>query len=104
MSAVPQLSLLSDTPIARRKDPVTSKQAAAEVTSSGARAHQQNLVLGAIKRWPDLTSAELALRLGTDRWTVARRAPELRAQGLVVNGVARTCGATGKRSLTWRLA
>lgn len=96
-----QLSLLSDTPIARRVDPHTSHRAAAEITSSGERARQQNTVLSAVRRWPGLTSAEIGNRLETDRFLPARRLPECRAQGLVENGPARRCSVTGKQSLTW---
>lgn len=96
-----QLSLLADTPIARSRDPETSKLAASDITASGQRARQQNLVLGAVKRWQGRTSAELAQRLGSDRFMTARRLPELRAQGYVENGCARACGVTGKSSLTW---
>lgn len=96
--------LRSDSPIAATRDPWTSHKAAREVTKSGQRANQQNLCLGAVKQWPSSTSAELAQRIGTDRWTVARRLPELRAGGFVVNGEARVCGVTGKTSLVWKLA
>lgn len=96
-----QLTLLSDTPIARRRDPDTSKQAAAEITASGARARQQTMTLGAVKTWNGSTSAELGQRLGWDRFTTARRLPELRAQGFVENGEPRPCTVTGKQSLTW---
>ena len=99
-----QLTLLADTPIARRTDPSTSKQAAVEVTASGERARQQNLCLGAVKERPGQTSAEVGRYLKTDRFMPARRLPELRAQGLVENGQERRCSVTGKSSLTWFLA
>ena len=96
-----QLDLLSDSPIARRLDPSTSHEAAEHVTKSGARASQQRAVFDLVKRFPGHTSAELAAKSSMDRWTVARRLPELRAAWLVKNGDARTCGETGRSGLTW---
>jgi len=94
-----QLSLLSDSPIARRTDPVTSKQAAVIVTK-GLRAAQQRKVLEMVKACPGLTSAELAERFNESRFLTARRLPEMRPEH-VRNGEIRVCGVTGMRSLTW---
>lgn len=101
-----QLDLLSDSPIARRRDPDTSHEAAEHVTASGSRARQQALVIDLVRRYPGHTSAELAIKseLGggdVDRWTAARRLPELRKAWLVKNGEPRECGVTGRRALTW---
>lgn len=96
--------LRSESPVAASRDPFTSHKAAREVTRDGTRAVQQNICLGGVKIWPGLTSAELALKIRSDRWMPARRLPELRAAGLLKNGVARPCEITGRTSLTWLLA
>ena len=95
---------LSESPIAASRDPWTSHAAAREVTRSGTRAIQQNVCLGAVRMWPNCTSAELAGRINSDRWMTARRLPELRAAGLLKNGEARQCSVTGRLCLTWELA
>ena len=97
------LALFADTPIARRRDPVTSHESAREITRSGRRARQQHAVLTLVRQHPGHTSHELS-RYGIDRYTLARRLPELRAAGLVVSGEVRECTVTGKRALTWRAA
>jgi len=59
-------------------------------------------VLELVRKYPGRTSAELAAQSqGIDRWTAARRLPELRAAQLVRNGAERRCAVTGKRALTW---
>jgi len=98
-----QLSLLGQ-PIARRDDPETSKAAARDVTASGKRAKQAAECLSAVRMFPSSTSAELAVSAGLDRYTAARRLPELRSRGLVENGPARLCRVTGRAAMTWRAA
>lgn len=86
---------------ARTTDPATSHAAAAEVTANGVRDAQAAVVLDAVRKWPDLTSAELATKINLNRYQVARRLPELRAEGLVANGPARECTLMHRLSLTW---
>ncbi len=74
--------LLSDTAIARRTDPVTSKLAAAAITKSGKRIHQQAIVHAYVVNYPGHTSQELAEicqeHVGVlDRYDFARRLSEL---------------------------
>lgn len=99
-------NLLSNSAIARRQDPETSHEAAEHITKSGSRARQQNAVLDLVKRFPGMTSAELAVKSeledgGLDRATTARRLPELRKARLVKNGWDRVCTATGRKGMTW---
>lgn len=101
-----QLDLLSHAPIARRHDPDTSHEAAEHVTKNGTRARQQQAVLDLVRRFPGHTSAELAIKSelaggDIDRWTAARRLPELRSTWIVKNGEPRECGVTGRRALVW---
>jgi len=98
--------LLSDSPIARSTDPRTSHEAAA---SLGKRADQQRYVLDCVKRTPFRTSAELARDATFSkpqefqhyRYLFARRLPELRDAGYLMNGRVRPCTVTGKSALTW---
>ena len=96
-----QLDLLSNSPIARRNDPSTSHEAAEHIERTGARASQQRAVMHLVERFPGHTSAELAAKSSLDRWTLARRLPELRSAWRVKNGDKRVCGATGLRAMTW---
>ena len=81
------------TPRARRADPATSHEAAATIAASGELGRQQRVVLDGLRRWPGLTSLELAGRLRLDRYQVARRLPELEAGGLARKGAPRRVGS-----------
>lgn len=96
-----QLSLLDNSPVARVRDPNTSRKAAQVVSMNGTRAIQQMQVLEAVRNHQGRTSAELAHACGWDRVMPARRLPELRNAGLVRNGEARKCDVTGMQSMTW---
>ncbi len=89
------------TPAARRADPVTSHEAARQVTASGARDGQARDTLIALRANPGATTAELSVRTGIDRHAVARRMPELEKLGLVRRGEPKKCGATKRRALAW---
>lgn len=100
------MTLLSNVPIARRRDPSTSHESAEHITKNGSRARQQNATLDLVRRFPGHTSAELAVKSelaggDIDRWTAARRLPELRKAWLVKTGEARSCSISGRRALTW---
>ncbi|MDV3469036.1 winged helix-turn-helix domain-containing protein [Stenotrophomonas sp. C3(2023)] len=86
---------------ARNTDPDTSHEAGHELVESGTQAHQQAQVAAAVRKHAGLTSRELAFTAGLDRHMVARRLPELEADGLVVHGVARICSMSRKRCQTW---
>lgn len=86
---------------ARNTDPDTSHEAARDIVESGMQAQQQAQVAAAVRRHPGLTSRELADAASMDRHKVARRLPELEADGLVVHGVPRVCKLSGKRCQTW---
>ena len=92
-------------PLASRADPVTSHAAAADLTTSGVRAARKAAVLDFLRRQAHpITSFELARGMGIDRHDAAKRLPDLRRDGLVVNGAARACKITGRPALTWRAA
>jgi hypothetical protein len=108
-----QLSLLADTPRARRSDPVTSHLAAERIKASGKLGEQQRVVLDLVRRYPGCTSAELAAHhaiccgdlAGTDRWRIyrpmiARRLSEL-AGPHIRRGKPRVCRINGTPAGTW---
>lgn len=86
---------------ARNTDPDTSHEAARDVVDSGTQAQQQAQVESALRQHPGLTSRELAFSAGLDRHMVARRLPELEAEGLAVHGAPRICSMSRKRCQTW---
>lgn len=93
--------------IAANADPKTSHLAAEEFTKSGARKRQKTTVLEllriAVNRHGGMsrTSAELAAEWGMDRHAVARRLPDLEADGLVRRMGVRNCGVGGGPAVTW---
>jgi hypothetical protein len=90
-------------PIARDRDSVTSFKAAERVVRSGWLKGQMKLVLMGVKRWPDKTSAELAVLIGVNRYDTARRLPALQHRGLVKKGPSRLCSACGSECVIWYL-
>jgi hypothetical protein len=86
-------------PLAANSDPASSHIAAAEITANGTRAAQKLAVLEALKSLPGSTSMELAQVARLDRHRVARRLPDLEADGLVRRGA---CAVTGRQAITWR--
>ncbi|MHC1668126.1 winged helix-turn-helix domain-containing protein [Stenotrophomonas maltophilia] len=86
---------------ARNTDPDTSHDAAHHIVDSGARKAQQQRVAAAVRQHPGLTSRELADVAGMDRHMVARRLPELEADGVVVHGAPRKCRISEMRCQTW---
>jgi predicted HTH transcriptional regulator len=77
----------------------------AEKEAGTAKGHRQ-LVLDAVKNYPNHTSAELAKITGLDRVAVSRRLPDLvKIHNVVCCGVdeKRVCTVTKKRCFTWRV-
>lgn len=90
-----------ETPAARSTDPESSHMAADDITRSGKRAHQQHQAVAAVRAKPGMTSFELALATGLDRFMLARRLPDCVTAGSVVKGTPKKCTVTGKMALTW---
>jgi hypothetical protein len=90
-----------DSPIARKSDPISSKLAATEITANGTREAQQGYTVAAVRAFPGRTSQELADAARHDRYTLARRLPEVERLSLVHRGPTRRCSITGKTALTW---
>ena len=87
---------------ARRTDPWPSHAAADHVERTG-KAGQQRIRCGAaVLKNSGKTSQELSEITGIDRYELARRLPELRAQGLIRNGAeTKICNITGRPAMTW---
>lgn len=92
---------LIETPAARSTDPITSHVAAEDVTRSGKRAHQQHQAAAAVRAKPGMTSFELAMACGLDRYMLGRRLPECEKGKAVMKGDARACKITGWLAVTW---
>lgn len=89
-------------PIAANCDPISSHLAAAEVTASGLRASQKAELLAWLQGREALTSAEIAAASCLDRHGVARRLPDLAADGLIERCPIRVCRQSGRPAVTWR--
>lgn len=106
MPGAVQLDLLAPRfPRARRTDPRSSHEAAALIERTGVAGRQAQAVLAAMRAHPLSTSMELARAAGIDRYAVARRAPELAAQGLAIRidptDDTLPCAVSGKRVCRW---
>jgi CRP-like cAMP-binding protein len=86
---------------ARNTDPATSHRAANRVEASRAAEAMRLRCFRVVCEQPGLTSAEVGSELGVDRYTPARRLPELRDDGLVRNGTVRSCNLVGSPCMTW---
>ena len=87
---------------ARRTDPESSFRAADQARKRGAVGRQAEIVLGLVKAWSQLTSAELALKtVELSRHQIARTLPYLRGKGLVSSHAGKICGVTGRFSIYW---
>ena len=98
-----QLSMLLP-PASRRSDPPSSKMADQEITESGQRESECGFVLwGLWTMQQPVTSRELAMRMGADRYMVAKRLPELRALGKAQSSGdrIRKCRVSGRKCMTW---
>lgn len=97
---------LVDVPRAANADPDTSHLAAARIKASGALGEQQQRVLDLVKRFPGMTSAELAAHIDATNWQshramTGRRLPELERGGFVRKGEARVCRVCKAKCVTW---
>ena len=87
---------------ARASDPITSHEAAKEMTLSGKRMAQVDEVDQLVGEYPGYTSLELsALTTKLDRYQVARRLSDLEHLGRVKKGARRVCRVGGRNAVTW---
>ena len=87
-------------PLSRRADPATSHTAGHAVRAEGVVSRQQRAILSHVEMYPDKTAREIEAATGCK---AHKRLPELRDNGLVVNGEARACRVSGRRAMTWLL-
>jgi hypothetical protein len=93
-----------EVPTWRRSDPPTSRLAAQEVTRTGRRAIQRQAVLELVQKYSGCTSLELARHSGMDRYTLARRLPELESDGAVRKSGQKVCSVGQRPAVTWVIA
>jgi len=87
-------------PLARRNDPLESKEAAKEVVKT--LAEKQAWALHCIQSRPGWTVNELAEWLDLrDPRRIGRRLPELVRMGRAYKGGTRICRMTGKNAAIW---
>ena len=103
------------TPVSRRTDPLSSKQAEKEINGNGLRSRQQEIVFQAVRKYPKHTSKELCAITGIDRYTLGRRLPEISVPvdvnvdpfyaelWDVKRGPMRKCNIGNRLALTWEL-
>ena len=82
-------------PRTRRTDPKSSARAESELRKSGVLRVQATDVFDALLKFPGLSSKELALRAGLDRYMVARRCSDLWRNGAALKV------EIGKRDCFW---
>jgi hypothetical protein len=94
---------LSLPPASHRRDPASSFEAEAEVTLSGQRQTNKEIVLRAVRVVRGLTSRELADLIGMDYHEVRRRLSDLvdDRDGRVRHGEQRPCRFAGRKCVTW---
>lgn len=90
-----------ENPIARTSDPVTSHDAAAQVTDGGERQRMMRVAADGLLLWPGLTAKELEAKLGYSDGAIRKRLNDLRLKGEAHTGPARKCTLTGKLAMTW---
>lgn len=87
---------------ARRRDPITSHEAAASMRDAAAQ--QTARVLQALRDLGEAGAEQIAARCGLDAYAVRKRLPEAQRAGLAVpTGGVRTT-STGRSERVWRLA
>lgn len=98
--------------LARTTDPASSHMAAREHVESGRNESQKEAALRLMQLalWAKslpITSMELAAMFKAERYTVARRLADLKADGKVIQSPRdqmRKCRVSGRLAVTWRLA
>lgn len=87
-----------ETQNSRNSDPLSSHLSGEQITKSGNRQSQINLVVEMVGREQGKTSAELAEINCVDRYMVARRLPDAIE---VEKGAMRICSVSKRKAVTW---
>ncbi len=97
-----QVTFMTTTkPLARTTDDATSHEAAERMVRTGELNEQCKEVLVALRKYPGLTSKELAAASGLDRHKVGRRMSDLVANDVARKGRPRMCSVGITRAQTW---
>ena len=102
MDHLSTMMLNIQTPASKTNDPESSYQAEDDMNKSGKRRAQQKETYRAVKKYPNLTSAELSFMTGLDRAMLARRLPELTPH--IIKGESRICDVNDSLAVTWCVA
>lgn len=87
--------------LARATDSSGSHEAAASIVRSGRHAAQKDRTEAAVRRYPGMTSMQLAQATGMDRYMVARRLPDLAKEGRAHRGAKARCPISNITVCTW---
>tara|TARA_R110000850_G_C9996087_1_gene467957 strand:+ start:9743 stop:10030 length:288 start_codon:yes stop_codon:yes gene_type:complete len=88
------------TQAARNTDPITSHEAATEITESGERRTQVKRVVEMVEENQGRTAAELAVVNNVCRYMLARRLADA-TDIYVMKGDKRKCSVAGRNAVTW---
>lgn len=86
---------------ARKSDPETSHQAAAEVEATGAASAHRSIIVAYLKQHPGETNAEIAEGSGLDYCQIHKRMAELERMNLVIRGQQKKCPIHQRQMLCW---
>lgn len=93
--------LLSNVPVTRNSDLVSSHDAEEGINQSGSRASQQYEILRLVEQHPGKTSLELSTICTLDRYQIARRLSDLHTSGHVTQGETRKCSVGNRTAVEW---
>lgn len=86
---------------ARRTDPATSHEAAAEHNASGRAQAHAAMVMEQVRWQPGSTAAEIGAATNLGHHEAARRLADLEHAGKVRKGPPRECRVKGSKMTTW---
>jgi len=90
-------------PMFRKKDPATSKLAAAILFQSKTHSKQQHMILEALLRTDTpLTARQIDRALKQERYFSSKRMPEMERLGVVERDNPVTCPISNRLAHTWR--
>ena len=89
-------------PASATNDPITSYIAERRITRSGKRRNQCEIVLDALRRYPNRTAGELARDTGLDYYMLSRRLSDLGYNHLAAAKAKRQCEAGHGLCQVWQ--
>ena len=94
--------LISDIPLAKKDDPISSYTAAEKLYRSGRMGTQRQRVFATLRKSGPATGAELGLIMSDDRYAAHRRLAELERMGLAERAGFRKCKVTKQKCQVWK--